>query len=214
MMFTAPPELSLEWSDEGVEGSFRFLKRLWKLVHGHVAQGPVAALDPAGLSAPQKELRRLAHATLAKVTDDIGRRRVLNTAIAAVMELLNAASRSTDASPQGRAVLQELYEFAVICLSPIVPHVTHALWAELGHEIALIDEHWPKADGAALAQDSYILVLQVNGKLRGQATVPADADAKLAEAAAMADATVQKFIGDKPVRKVVFVPGKLVNVVV
>ena len=214
MMFTAPPELSLEWSDEGVEGSFRFLKRLWKLVHGHVSQGPVAALAPASLNAEQKALRRMAHQTLAKVTDDIGRRRVLNTAIAAVMELLNAASRSTDTSEQGRAVLQELYEFAVIGLSPIVPHVTHALWAELGHAMPLIDERWPVADPSAMAQDSYTLVLQVNGKLRGQATVPVDADAKAAEAAAMADPTVQKFIGDKPVRKVVFVPGKLVNVVV
>ena len=214
MMFTAPPELSLEWSDEGVEGSFRFLKRLWKLVHGHVSGPPVVKLDPQALSPEQKDLRRLAHQTLAKVTDDIGRRRVLNTAIAAIMELLNAASRCADTSEQGRAVLQELYEFAVVGLSPIVPHVTHALWAHLGHDVALIDERWPVPDPAALAQDSYTLVLQVNGKLRGQATVPAGADAKVAEAAAFADPTVQKFIGDKPVRKVVFVPGKLVNVVV
>ena len=214
MMFTAPPELSLEWSDEGVEGSFRFLKRLWKLVHTHVTGGPVVKLLPEALTPEQKDLRRLAHQTLAKVTDDIARRRVLNTPIAAVMELLNAASRSTDTSEQGRAVLQELYEFAVVGLSPIVPHVTHALWAHLGHATALIDERWPTPDPAALAQDSYTLVLQVNGKLRGQATVPAGADAKVAEAAALADPTVQKFIGDKPIRKVVFVPGKLVNVVV
>ena len=214
MMFAAPPELSLEWSDEGVEGSFRFLKRLWKLVHDHVSGGPVVGLDADALTEDQKALRRMAHRTLAKVTDDIGRRRVLNTAIAAVMELLNAASRSTDASPQGRAVLQEVYEFAVLGLSPIVPHVTHALWAALGHGTALIDERWPTPDPAALAQDSYTLVLQVNGKLRGQASVPADADASVAEAAALADPTVQKFIAGKPIRKIVFVPGKLVNVVV
>ena len=214
MMFAAPPELSLEWSDEGVEGAFRFLKRLWKLVHDHVSGGPVAGLDADALTEDQKALRRMAHRTLAKVTDDIGRRRVLNTAIAAVMELLNAASRSTDASPQGRAVLQEVYEFAVLGLSPIVPHVTHALWAALGHGTALIDERWPTPDPAALAQDSYTLVLQVNGKLRGQASVPADADASVAEAAALADPTVQKFIAGKPIRKIVFVPGKLVNVVV
>ncbi len=214
MMFAAPPELSLEWSDEGVEGAFRFLKRLWKLVHDHVSAGPVAGLDAAALTEDQKALRRMAHRTLAKVTDDIGRRRVLNTAIAAVMELLNAASRSADASAQGRAVLQEVYEFAVIGLSPIVPHVTHALWAALGHGTALIDERWPTPDPAALAQESYTLVLQVNGKLRGQASVPADADAAVAEAAALADPTVQKFIAGKAIRKIVFVPGKLVNVVV
>ncbi len=214
MMFAAPPEQSLEWSDEGVEGSFRFLKRLWKLVHTHVSAGPVVALQPGALTEGQKALRRMAHQTLAKVTDDIGRRRVLNTAIAAVMELLNAASKFTDTSEQGRAVLQELYEFAVISLSPIVPHATHGLWHALGHSGALIDEAWPAADPSALAQDSYTLVLQVNGKLRGQASVPADADEKAAEAAALADPTVQKFIAGKPIRKLIFVPGKLVNVVV
>jgi leucyl-tRNA synthetase len=214
MMFAAPPELSLEWSDEGVEGAFRFLKRLWKLVHDHVSAGPVERLDAAALTDDQKALRRMAHRTLAKVTDDIGRRRVMNTAIAAVMELLNAASRSSDMSPQGRAVLQEAYEFAVIGLSPIVPHVTHALWAALGHATALIDEAWPAPNPEALAQDSYTLVLQVNGKVRGQAAVAADADASVAEAAALADPTVQKFIAGKPIRKIVFVPGKLVNVVV
>ncbi len=214
MMFTAPPELSLEWSDEGVEGSFRFLKRLWKLVHTHVSSGPVVALDVALLNTQQKELRRMSHQALAKVTDDLGRRRVMNTAIAAVMEMLNAAARSTDSSEQGRAVLQELYEFAVIGLSPIVPHITHVLWKELGHERALIDERWPAVDSQALLSDHYTLVLQVNGKLRGQVTVPTDIDAAAAEALAMADPTVKKFIAGNTVRKVIFVAGKLINVVV
>ncbi|MBU6210597.1 MAG: leucine--tRNA ligase [Gammaproteobacteria bacterium] len=214
MMFTAPPEQSLEWSDEGVQGAFRFIRRLWKAVHEHVAQGVAGKPDLANLTPAQKELRRAAHQALTKVTDDIGRRRTFNTAVAAVMELLNTVSRFEDPTEQGRAVVQEALEIATICLSPIVPHVCHALWSELGHTRAIIDERWPAVDAGALAQDAITLVVQVNGKLRGQITVPVDADAETVKAAALAEESVRKFVGEGPPKKIVVVPRKLVNVVV
>jgi len=214
MMFAAPPELSLDWSDEGAEGAFRFLKRLWKAVHTAVSAGPVPALDRAAMTPADKDLRRLAHQTLIKVGDDYGRRRTFNTAIAAVMELLNAISRHDTASESARAVVHEALEIAVLVLSPVVPHVTHALWQALGHTTALIDEPWPSADPEALTQDAVTLVVQVNGKLRSQITVAVDADEASVRETALADATVQRFIGELTVRKVIVVKGKLVNVVV
>jgi leucyl-tRNA synthetase len=214
MMFASPPEQTLEWSDEGVEGAFRFMKRLWRAVHSQVSGGPAPALDAAALDDAQRSLRRLVHQTLAKVTDDMGRRRTFNTAIAAVMELLNAVGRFEDASGQGRAVVQEALEFAVLMLSPIVPHATHVLWGELGRAGALVDEPWPEPDPEALEQDSVEIVVQVNGKLRSRLSLPVGADEVTARTAALADANVLKFVGDKPVRKLVYVPGKLVNVVV
>ena len=214
MMFTAPPEQSLEWSDEGVQGAFRFIRRLWKAVHDHVGAGPATALDRTALTVAHKDLRRAAHQALAKVTDDIGRRRTFNTAVAAVMELLNAIGKFDDRSPQGRAVVQEALEIAVIALSPMVPHVCHALWNELGHQGALIDVAWPTADTDALAQDAITLVVQVNGKLRGQITVPVDADEATVRAAALAEESVRKFVGTATPKKIVVVPRKLVNVVV
>jgi len=214
MMFASPPEQTLEWSDEGVEGAFRFMKRLWKAVHGHVAVGPAPALDPAALSTPQADLRRVVHQTLAKVTDDMGRRRTFNTAIAAVMEMMNAVARFDDGSPQGRAVVQEALEFAVLMLAPIVPHATHALWQELGHAGPVADVRWPEPDPDALRQDTIEVVVQVNGKLRSRVTLPVGADEAAAREAALADANVQKFIDGKPLRKLIYVPGKLVNVVV
>jgi leucyl-tRNA synthetase len=214
-MFTAPPEQTLEWSDEGVQGSYRFVRRLWTAVYEHVSAGPAPPLDRGQLSAAQRDLRRQAHHTLQKVADDIGRRRTFNTAIAAVMELLNAIARFEDASPQGRAVRHEALEIATRTLSPIVPHVTHTLWRALGHTgTALIDEPWPEADPDALTQDTVEIVVQVNGKLRGRVSVPADADELRVREAALADPNVQKFVTDKPVRKVIYVAGKLVNVVV
>ena len=212
-MFAAPPEQTLEWSDEGVEGAFRFMKRLWKAVHTHVAGGASPRLDTTTLSGPQRDLRRVVHQTLAKVTDDIGRRRTFNTAIAAVMEMMNAVGRFDDTSPQGRAVVQEALELAVLMLSPFVPHATAALWRELGHEGLLVDERWREPDAAALEQDTIEVVVQVNGKLRSRVSLPAGADEAAARAAALADANVSRFIGGKPVRKVIYVPGKLVNVV-
>jgi leucyl-tRNA synthetase len=213
-MFAAPPEQTLEWSDEGVQGAYRFIKRLWKAVHEHVLAGAVPRLAKGELNEAQRALRRQAHHTLAKVSDDIGRRRTFNTAIAAVMELLNSLAKFPQAAPQDRCVAHEALEIGVICLSPIIPHVTHALWRALGHATALIDERWPPVDAAALEQSSIQIVVQVNGKLRAHITVPAGADDESLRAAAVADAHVQKFIGSAQVRKVIVVRGKLVNVVV
>ncbi len=213
-MFAAPPEQTLEWSDEGVQGSFRFMKRLWKAVHSHVSAGLPGKLDTSTLTEAQRNLRRQTHQTLVKVTDDFARRRTFNTAIASVMELLNALAKFEDSSPQGRAAAQEALEIAVLCLSPIVPHATHALWHCLGHARAIIDERWPLADAEALKQSMLEIVVQVNGKLRGRISVSPSADEAQVRAAALADANVQKFVAAMTVRKVIVVPGKLVNVVV
>jgi leucyl-tRNA synthetase len=213
-MFAAPPEQTLEWSDEGVQGAFRFIKRLWRAVYEHVSAGAVAPLDKEGLDDAQRAIRRQAHQTLGKVTDDIGRRRTFNTAIAAAMELLNALSKFPQRTDRDRSVMQEALEIAVIALSPIIPHATHALWCELGHRTALIDETWPQVDATALVQSMVEIVVQVNGKLRSRITVPAGSDDQTVRTAALTDAHVQKFVGEGSVRKVIVVPGKLVNVVV
>ena len=213
-MSNVPPEHTFEWSDEGVEGAFRFMKRLWKLVHAHVEGGPAGKPDPAALDGRARELRRQVHQTLAKVGDDIGRRRMFNTAIAAVMELYNALAAFQDRSPQGRAVMQEALDLVVLMLSPIVPHATQAMWRALGHSTLLVDERWPEPDAAALVKDTIEIVAQVNGKLRARISVPAAADEALVREAALADPGVAKFVAGQPVRKLIYVPGKLVNVVV
>ncbi|MEM8815401.1 MAG: leucine--tRNA ligase [Pseudomonadota bacterium] len=214
MMFAAPPEQALEWSDDGVAGSFRFLKRFWNAVAEHVAAGEAAGFDPDGLSPAQKDLRRKTHQTIAKISDDIGRRQSFNTAIAAVMELLNAVTRHTDDTPVGRAVVREALESAVLMLSPMAPHICHALWQMLGHKSEMIDQPWPQVDDAALAVDRIELVVQVNGKLRGRISVAADADRDLVGQLALDDPNVQRFVEGKEVRKTIVVPGRLVNIVV
>ena len=213
-MFAAPPEQTLEWSDEGVQGAYRFIKRLWKAVHDHVSRGTPAALDTAALNDAQRGIRRQAHHTLAKITDDIGRRRTFNTAIAAAMEMLNALAKFPQSSPQDGSVMHEALEIVVLGLSPIIPHATHAMWRALGHETALIDEPWTPVDAAALQTSAIAMVVQVNGKLRGHISVAVGADEGTVRAAALADPHVQKFIGVSAVRKVIIVPGKLVNIVV
>jgi leucyl-tRNA synthetase len=213
-MFAAPPEQTLEWSDEGVQGAYRFIKRLWKAVHDHMRQGAHQPLDKAALNAGQRAIRRQAHQTLAKITDDIGRRRTFNTAIAAAMELLNALAKFPQSSESDRSVMQEALEIVVLGLSPMIPHVTHALWAGLGHRRALIDEPWTPVDAAALQTSTIQLVVQVNGKLRAHITVAAGANEDTVRAAALGDANVQKFVGSATVRKVIIVPGKLVSIVV
>jgi len=213
-MFAAPPEQSLEWSDSGVEGGFRFLKRLWKQVAGHVNDGPAPALDTVALNDAQKSLRRQVHETLRKVTDDMGRRFTFNTAIAANMELLNALARFDDASDQGRAVRQEAFDLVTLMLAPIVPHVCEKLWQALGHPGLVATAAWPRFDEAALAQDAITMVVQVNGKLRGRITVPVEADQTAIQATALADENVQRFMEGKPAKKVIVVPRKLVNIVV
>jgi leucyl-tRNA synthetase len=213
-MFAAPPEQTLEWSDEGVQGAYRFIKRLWKAVHDHMRQGAPVPLDKAALNEAQRAIRRQAHQTLAKITDDIGRRRTFNTAIAAAMELLNALAKFPQSSESDRSVMQEALEIVVLGLSPMIPHVTHALWMGLGHRRALIDEPWTPVDPAALQTSTIQLVVQVNGKLRAHVTVAAGANEDTVRTAALADANVQKFVGSGTVRKVIIVPGKLVSIVV
>jgi leucyl-tRNA synthetase len=214
MMFAAPPEQSLEWSDDGVQGSYRFLKRFWQAVVDHAAGGPVAELDPAALNDMQQALRRKTHQTIAKIGDDIGRRSSFNTAVAAAMELINAINKFDDESDAGRAVAREALEAVVLMLSPMTPHICHALWKELGHETALIDRRWPEFDESALELDTIELVVQVNGKLRGRVSVPADAGKDDIETLAIADENVQRFVDGKAIRKLIVVPGRLVNIVV
>jgi leucyl-tRNA synthetase len=222
MMFTAPPEQSLEWSDEGVIGSNRFLRRLWKAVHDHVSAGGAlpadavrAAVQGGAMSPADRELRRMAHHTLSKVEDDIGRRRIFNTAVASVMELLNAVGKhAAEVGPASRAVRQEALEIAVMSLSPMVPHICHQLWIELGQGDALWRTPWRKADPGAQVQDVLEIVVQVNGKRRGRVSVAPDADDEHVRAAALADAQVQKFFEGRVPKKVIVVKGKLVNVVV
>ena len=214
-MFAAPPEQTLEWSDTGAEGSHRFLKRLWKQVHDFLAsEHKVHPVDRDNLDEAQAALRHKTYTTLAKVSDDIGRRYTFNTAIAANMELLNEVGRFKPALAQDFAVIREALETIVLTLSPIVPHITHSLWRELGHEGAVIDQPWPTVDPAALKLSMIEMVVQVNGKVRGKIQVAADADKAACERAALDNENAQRFIDGKPPRKVIVVPKKLVNVVV
>ncbi|MBR9872557.1 MAG: leucine--tRNA ligase, partial [Gammaproteobacteria bacterium] len=213
MMFAAPPEQSLEWSDSGVEGAHRFLKRLWRIVHEHTSKGEAPALDVASLTDAQKDLRRKTHETIAKVSDDISRRLTFNTSIAATMELLNEVSKLGDDEPQSRAVRQEALDVAVLVLSPIVPHICHQLWHALGHSETVVDASWPVADESAMVRSEIEVVLQVNGKVRAKQSVPADISKDDLEKLALENENVQRFTEGKTVRKVIVVPGKLVNVV-
>ena len=214
ILFAAPPEQSLEWNDEGVDGAARFLKRLWKLVASHLEDKSVpSAVNVSVLSPSQKDIRRKFHETVAKVSDDVGRRHTFNTAIAAVMELINELSKFDDDSEQGRAVVREAIEGIVIMLSPMVPHITQQLWNELGHDELLADIAWPECDESAMVRDEIELVLQVNGKLRSRINVAADADNESIEAQALADDKIQTNIEGMTVRKVIVVPGRLVNIV-
>jgi leucyl-tRNA synthetase len=215
IMFASPPEQSLDWSDTGVEGAYRFLKRLWSAVQEHVADtGAAAAIDKTAPGEAQKAMRLKLHETIGKVTDDYDRRLTFNTAIAANMELLNSVSRYEDDSATGKAIRQEVFDSMVLMLSPIIPHICHRLWQDLGHDSVIIDHPWPEVDTTALVQDSIEMVIQVNGKLRGKMQIAADADRDSCEAAARANEQLQRFIGDDPIRKVIVVPGKLVNFVV
>ncbi|MDR2187044.1 MAG: class I tRNA ligase family protein, partial [Azonexus sp.] len=215
IMFAAPPDQSLEWSDAGVEGAFRFLRRLWKLTHDHVQTGIVAAASSSdGLAAGQGDLRRKLHQTIGKVADDYGRRQQFNTAIAAVMELLNAYDKTDLRDATGRALAQEVLESAVLLLFPIAPHIGQALYGELRPGADAYRAAFPQADPAALRQDEIELVVQVNGKLRGAIRVPVDADKAAIEAAALANPEAVRFMDGKTAKKIVIVPGRLVNIVV
>ncbi len=214
MMFAAPPEQALEWSDDGVAGMSRFLKRLHQAVHEHVGGGPVAALDTAALGRDALDLRRKTHETIAKVSDDVGRRYTFNTAVAATMELTNAVKAYTTGGGRDRAVVNEALEAVVLMLAPIVPHICHYLWRALGHEDAVIDAGWPLADAAALTRDTVQIVVQVNGKLRSRLQVDATAAREAVIALALEDDNVRRFVGDAQIRREIYVPGKLVNLVV
>ena len=214
MMFAAPPEQSLEWSDDGVQGSFRFLKRFWSTVVEHAEQGSCVVLDAASLNDAQKDLRRKTHQTIAKISDDIGRRHSFNTAVAASMELLNAINKFDDESDMGRATIREALSAVVVMLSPMVPHICHKLWFMLGQETAVIEQRWPTVDEDALTLDLVEVVVQVNGKLRARLSVAADTSKEEVEMLAKADDNVKRFIDSKEIRKVIVVPGRLVNIVV
>ncbi|MEO6823662.1 MAG: leucine--tRNA ligase [Nitrosospira sp.] len=216
MMFASPPEQTLEWADTGMDGAFRFLKRLWKYVYDHI-HPQLAAVDPVlrnDLGAELKSLRFQLHQTIVKVGDDLGRRHTFNTAIAAVMEFMNALGKLHDPSPAARNLIHESLEKIVLLLSPIVPHICHALWKELRPGTELLDQSWPQADRTALVQDEIELVVQVNGKLRGQILVAIDAQREEIERLALESDPVQKFVAGKTVKKMVLVPGRLVNIVV
>ena len=217
IMFAAPPEQSLDWSDSGVEGAYRFLKRLWSAIQLHVespAEQASASTISESLGDEQKAMRLKLHETIRKVSDDYERRLTFNTAIAANMELLNSVARFDDDSATGQAIRQEVFDAMVLMLAPIIPHICHRLWADLGHDSLIIDHPWPTVDESALVQQSIEMVIQVNGKLRGKMQIDADADRASCEAAALANEQAMRFIGDSPVRKVIVVPGKLVNIVI
>ncbi|WP_394204629.1 leucine--tRNA ligase [Shewanella waksmanii] len=213
MMFAAPPELTLEWQESSVEGAHRFIKRLWKLAHDHISAGATVALDVKSLDSNQKALRRELHKTIAKVGDDIERRQMFNTAIASIMELMNKLQKAPTATEQDRALLTEALSAVVRLLYPIIPHTSFCLWNELGHEGAIEDSLWPEVDESALVEDSKLIIVQVNGKLRAKITVAADATKEQVEQAGLAEEGVQKHTDGKTVRKVIYVPGKLLNIV-
>ena len=209
IMFAAPPEQSLEWSDTAVEGAFRFLRRIWRMVSEHIQAGSVVELDVNSLDDKQKTLRRQVHETIKKVSDDMGRRFTFNTAIAAVMELMNAIGKFEDRNEQSRAVLQEAYTSILLMLSPIVPHFAHGLWLELSPDPdTIVDQRWPEADEAAMQRDEVEMVVQVNGKLRGRINVPADADRNEVEKMALADENVKRYDAVRAIVKVIEVPGR------
>lgn len=214
-MFASPPDQSLEWSDSGVEGSFRFLKRLWKIVANHKPL-PLQDFSSLTLSETQTQLRRKTHQTVQKVSDDFGRRHTFNTAIAATMELLNSLSRFADlnSEEQDQLLIQEALEMTILMLAPIVPHFCHILWQYLGHSDAVMDANWPKVDESALLQDTNTIVLQVNGKLRAKIDVAKDISKDELEKLAIENESVARFTANGTIRKIIVVPGRLVNIVV
>lgn len=218
MMFASPPTQTLEWSDAGIEGAYRFLKRLWRLVYLHVQSGVMVTestlLQQHLLSAETKSLRYQLHQTIVKVSDDLERRHTFNTAIAAVMELINELAKLPGKDLSAQQLMQEALEVIVLLLSPIVPHICHVLWRELRPGTELLDQPWPQADEQALVQDEITLVVQVNGKLRGHIEVAKEADRESIEHAALAEEHVQKIIAGQPVKKIIVVSGKLVNIVI
>jgi len=220
IMFTSPPEQTLEWSDAGVEGAHRFVKRVYKLVHDFIeVNGESVAVDNIKLNADQKKLRRELHKTIAKVTDDIGRRNTFNTAIAAIMELMNHLTKAPMTTDEDKAVMLESLRAVVIMLTPITPHMCHYLWNQLTQQTvvdnnnAVENAQWPAVDESALVEDEKLIIVQVNGKLRAKITVAADASKETVEALGLNDEHVLKFTEGNTIRKVIYIPGKLLNIV-
>ncbi len=220
IMFTSPPEQTLEWSDAGVDGAHRFVKRVYKIVHDFVetsidtTNADVPATSDLTLNSAQKKLRRELHKTIAKVTDDIGRRNTFNTAIAAIMELMNHLSKAPMTSAEDKAVMLESLRAVVLMLTPITPHICNYLWTQIGsNNESVEDAQWPIVDESALVEDEKLIIVQVNGKLRAKITVAADASKETVEAIGLADSGVVKFTTGKTIRKVIYIPGKLLNVV-
>lgn len=214
-MFAAPPDQSLEWSDSGVEGAFRYLNRLWKLVYAHVNETTPGPLNPDILTVEEQKVWQQIHQTIQKVSDDYGRRQTFNTAVASLMELTNNLSPLLQSpSPAASALLREGLRTVILLLSPITPHICHVMWEALGNTEAIINATWPQVDPDALKTDTINWVIQVNGKLRAQLNLPANASPEQIESAACTNENVQKFMVGKEIKKIVVVPGKLVNVVV
>ena len=210
IMFASPPEQTLEWADTGADGAFRFLNRLWNQVYRHLQLGIVEPEISSNLSAELKSFRFQLHHTISKVSDDLGRRHTFNTAIAAVMELMNSLAKIHGSDKSSRSVIQEALENIVLLLSPIVPHICHALWREL----RLLDQPWPEADKRILVQDEIEMVVQVNGKLRGQIRVVKEAERETIEQAALENEQVKKFVAGNEIKKIIVVPKRLVNIVI
>ena len=214
MMFASPAEMTLEWQESGVEGAKRFLGRVWNLVYQYQQNPAKTSLDLTALSAEQKALRREVHKTIAKVSDDIGRRQTFNTAIAAVMELMNKLTKASLESDQDRAVMAEALSAVVRMLYPITPHICFELWQALGNESNIDTAEWVKADETAMVEDEKLIVVQVNGKVRGKVTVPATSSEEEIKAAAKADPNVAKFLDGKEILKEIYIPLKMLNFVV
>jgi len=216
IMFTSPPEQTLEWSDTGVEGAYRFVKRVYKIVHDFTQEnsGDVSSTQELKLNSAQKKLRRELHKTIAKVTDDIGRRNTFNTAIAAIMELMNHLNKAPMTTDEDQAVMLESLRAVVLMLTPITPHMCHYLWTQIGDNKESVENaQWPIVDDSALIEDEKLIIVQVNGKLRAKITVAADASKETVEELGLNDEHVLKFTDGKTVRKVIYIPGKLLNIV-
>ncbi len=213
-MFASPPEQTMEWSDEGVSGAFKFLKKLWRIVHDQIKLSNEDVIDVSILNDQQKYLRRKTHETIKKVSDDFGRRNTFNTAIAAVMELLNEIPKVDTISPQSIAVRREAISNAILMLNPIVPHICNKLWLTLGNPTSICEIDWPKVDELALLKTSSIIVIQVNGKVRGKIEVSVGSNDDTVKSQALEHENVQKFIAGKKVKKIIIIPNKIVNIVI
>jgi leucyl-tRNA synthetase len=214
-LFAAPPEKDLEWSEAGVEGAYRFLSKIWRLVHESLAD--IKSVEPFSGGMPEgdaKALRRKTHQTIRKVTGDVGERFHFNTAISAVMELVNSMGQFKLAAEEDKAVFREAIEAVILLLAPFVPHFSEELWEILGKEGRVAKTDWPEFDQAATVEDEITIVVQVNGKVRGKLLLAAATSEDDVKAAALADEKVQRFINGAEIRKVIYVPKKLVNIVV